>query len=797
MSKHIESIGYKGDALGGNVGQVTALISNMNFAADDYITIMVSSRNNSDSITEQTSEGWVSISENSSAARGTSRVFAKITDGTENNPIFEISGVDTDMVWGATLWRGLEHTTEAGTVIATSDSANSFDNDVTFPTVDTTGNSNAVIMYIIRTELRDRKWFTSNNIKQELNIDNGSSGSSECLSMGWYVQQSGGTTEAAINAIMSGVGDDYTLHVIALKNDGNNDIAGQQDPASFPATLVHPLFFTSGVFYGGDLQDGAESSNDPSTIISNLDDPSTGVATIKQATASISSTGFTDTNKSNPNYAGFSATSSTHYDDANINGTKLASTHDFSSSVFSILLYANNKNVYSWGDDGAYWIGLMNGDLTNGAAATFRLAAEDTVVRPTNGIFPYIFDSSSSGNYQTHTGGTGTLDLTSVNRLAIACIPTSSNQAAFGWLYQLNNFVLVGGSTTTKASLADIADHTSKVGLRTVQNQSGQSTSQYNCAQSIQIGNGGTNTTIAKFTGQACGFLSAFDATTKFVHGNVEPGAFSFIIYPGASDNFDFSGYTITCGDNHKVTWHASYNTSSTVDYNGLLIIDGDVTMIETGSAITGITFITCLELDINGANLSGGCTISSCTDAQAVTLTAATQAALQLLVNDIANCTWLSNAVAVRIEFTGATADISLNFDGITWTTNTTDIHYQSTNASTLTANMQNGANASTSAISGAAVAVVISNDVTFTVDINVAGAELTLLERGTQTEVDHVETATTSESYVYTYASDVNLDINVYKPGYKSVWIDTAALTSSDQTITVVLDPEPATQI
>jgi len=107
----------------------------------------------------------------------------------------------------------------------------------------------------------------------------------------------------------------------------------------------------------------------------------------------------------------------------------------------------------------------------------------------------------------------------------------------------------------------------------------------------------------------------------------------------------------------------------------------------------------------------------------------------------------------------------------------------------------MQNGSNATTSAISGSAVGVTISNDVTFTVVMSVTGAELTILQTGTQTEDYHVETsATGTEAFVFTAPLGNNVDIQVFKPGYKPFWEGNRDLGSADSTLNVTLEVDDA---
>jgi len=778
MSKHIVSVG-DGEALV-NVTTETPQIENLPFVNDDYCVTVMATRNNSDTITETTAESWVSISNHNTGLNGSSRVFAKITDGTENNPTFTVSGAATDLLWTTSVFRGLQATTEAGTVIATATS-NGNDDQVTFPTVDTTGFDNAVILYIITTELRERKWFISNNIKQELNVDNDSSGTSAGVSIGWYVQQTGGTTASNVVAMSGGNVVDYTLHVIALKNDGNDDIGGQCDPAIHPATLVHPLFNNFNNHFAGDLQDSGERFNDPSTIITNLEDPSTGVATIRQATNGIANVGFTETNYGSPNYSGFNINSTGFWNDVNINGTKLVGTHDFTNSVFSIMLFSSGVGTYTWANDGAFWVGFLNGNLTDGAAATFRLAASDTVVRPTNGIFPYIFDTSSSGNYQTHTGGTGLLDLSVVNRLAVAMIPLANLQAAFGWLNKLEYFTLISGSTTTPATLGDASDHTVKVGLRTIQNQSGQSTSQFYTTQSVQLGNGGTNVCIIKLTGQACGFPSAFDSDTKFVHGNVEPGAFEFLLKAGASDNFDLSGFTLDCGDNHKFSIDPAYSTSATATFSGMQVISGDITLNDVGFAIAGLTFTNPLEITKNDCDLSGGsCVITGCTETRAISVS--TQAEL----DEIAAVSFTDNS-NIAITITGDQTALTIGED-MFFSGNVTDVEY--TGATNLTLTVPVSSNSLTTTLqSGAGTITLDTPAISYTVTSTEAGSLIQIFDNLTQT----VLASTTGTSLSHEYTGTPTFSSVVQKAGFlpqrrTSILMDGSNFTSA---YTLVADP------
>ncbi len=239
---------------------------------------------------------------------------------------------------------------------------------------------------------------------------------------------------------------------------------------------------------------------------------------------------------------------------------------------------------------------------------------------------------------------------------------------------------------------------------------------------------------------------------------------------------------------------HASFSSSATLSTSGLLLFNlSSVALNDTGAANSGITISQCPEITKNDCDLSGGCTLDATTGSQAVTITGSTQAGLQALLSDLDNCTFRGNAVAIRIEHTG-TGDITLNHSGATFTDNTADYHYDSANPSALTINLQGGNNATTSAYSGSATGVTLSNDVTFTVNINVSGAELTILSTGTQTEQHHVETAGPSEGSTFTAPLGVNVDIQVFKAGYKPYWEENRDLGTTASSITVTLEADPA---
>jgi len=79
-------------------------------------------------------------------------------------------------------------------------------------------------------------------------------------------------------------------------------------------------------------------------------------------------------------------------------------------------------------------------------------------------------------------------------------------------------------------------------------------------------------------------------------------------------------------------------------------------------------------------------------------------------------------------------------------------------------------------------------------TIAVNVTGAEITILDTGTQTEQYHVETGGATQDFDFTAPIGNNVDILVFKPGYRQFVLLDHDLGSADSTITANLVAVPS---
>lgn len=345
---------------------------------------------------------------------------------------------------------------------------------------------------------------------------------------------------------------------------------------------------------------------------------------------------------------------------------------------------------------------------------------------------------------------------------------------------QLDTITLIEGSSTLPAKIETCQKLTNTAAILTAQNQNSQSSKGWLLFQDLQVGNG-SDPVYFEDSGGVLEFPKVRTESERKISYNVAADTLTLTLYGVSGDTIKLTDYTVTSETTYNFTIHASSTSAATWDFSGLVIVNANVTWRDIHStAASNITFRDCPSFEGNSADFSGGCTF----DNTQITLNGATQVALQALLDDYANCSLMNGTTAIRIEYTG-TGDITLSFDAMSFSGNTTDIHYNSTNSSALTATMDNGSDATTSAISGSATSVTISaptNDLT--VNVNESASQIHVYTTNTQTTL---ATESSASQLVYTHSAQT-VDITVLKDGYIP-YRQTALALSGDVTVDVQL--------
>lgn len=362
--------------------------------------------------------------------------------------------------------------------------------------------------------------------------------------------------------------------------------------------------------------------------------------------------------------------------------------------------YRLATGLSNYNEVGAYFI---LSDQTN--SRVWMYGGKDTNPNIEEGVYPVVIDPD--GGYEWEDIGTVTLANCDTIVVGFNKPSTDNEDLYMSPVVQLETIILedVGG---IPGSMDDIRQITQLNRLNTCINQGGQTKAQFIQFQSFEIRcnwNGDT---------QSVSFPDAYSEATGKVQAMIAQGSVGGLINVPDGKTVSDRNKVVYGGDYHIYGTKSGTSThaSTSYDFNGAAWVRVTPYLNAINGTIGGLLIADSKEVVYTTlADCSGGVTFSGCVDAQQITIgPLSTQVLLQAEIDKLANNIFRNNAVAIRIEYTG-TGDISLNFDGITWSGNTTDIHYHATDVggSALTAVMANGSNATTSAISGTATGVTI----------------------------------------------------------------------------------------
>lgn len=541
-----------------------------------------------------------------------------------------------------------------------------------------------------------------------------------------------------------------TCVTVALRDDGNNKRKGFSDIANPYAQILHLL--------------GINGETGHLTGTAKVDVSSTITTLQGKTTTNNTGTGGADL-EDGFSAAGYSTTFTTQA--CAIQGTSVTSAYDLETEIISFTSFGDKTHYGSFGDLSKHF-GV--GDGTN--FRMWRVDAIDTT--PSGAELPIACVMEIDGGFEDSEFGTvNSTVLQSLDHFVMAGPANATYSSnSFGFCYQLNDMVLIGGSSDLPLDMNTGVEIARTSSLRTISSQSGQSNTQFFCAHKVQIGNG-TDTTYWESQQHSLEWPSASSTADRRVQTQVSAGKFGFVIDASANDTIDFSTTTFNLGNNHVWELASGTSTSATYSENGALIINADVTLNDIGRAMGGITFSGCKEITKNSADLSGGCTISNCTDTTAVTVTS------EALFEDLHNCTFSGNNRAITItgNQSGSWSEPSLTVSGNTFDieyTGATDFSIQS--AATLSVNN-----------TGAGTLTVITPVTSFAVTSNIASSDIKIFTANTQT----IEASTTGTTINTENAG--TYDWTVQKAGYIPQRGTGVVLGSSSVTVDVTLVEDP----
>jgi hypothetical protein len=413
-----------------------------------------------------------------------------------------------------------------------------------------------------------------------------------------------------------------------------------------------------------------------------------------------------------------------------------------------LLIYALNSNLLSEFetiDNAGFVIGVVSGS----AWRCWKISGSDEKMGLRSWRMAVIDVTDTSDLLDS----SGTFDESTLSDVFILHRRKSSSTTTIRWwtgltAVQLRPMVFLGGTAAEPITTQKIGQYMEN---KAVLETKLQGNVQLLSAVPLQFGDG-TNDGHYDLSSSTIEYLAQSKTGSNRYHRHTD-NFLGTTYRPLSGKTCKHEGAIIFSASAHHWRIHASAPSDALYEFNGLQVIGPGETDINV-IAHDGITFSGRDELNMNGGSLTN-CVIDNTAGTQAVTVTS------QAELDDLANCSFTNNGIAITVDVAGS---IALTADNITFSDNTVDVHY--TGTGTLTWTNANGSNASIeTSPTGTVVFVDPGTGIEFTG--LVAGSQVVVCETGTQTEKYRDNNSSTSEDWDTT-GDQGTVDYTIMKAGY-----------------------------
>jgi hypothetical protein len=736
----------KGSDTGGNT-EVQIIPSSVPHQADDFICVfgVINTTGHTLSAAGWNRQEFVPTTFAPGALCSCALFTKRAASSSESMPTIVTDGTANEMAALVVIVRGVPG---AGAEIVDSISGEETTNSTDFltPSMDTTGSDSALVIHFIASENDTSMVQFSPPISQkDLHVD----GDVLALTCASFTQVTASSTTPSHTAYCGASQTQITFCSIAIADSGTT-AEPCVDPSTTIFELVHPMcskssssFLTSGVSnpiskFGSDTIDGLTPNYEEIEIRASI-----GNGKALQ-TSSL----------------GLVMSSSSDRGRFYVSETGLTTAVNLTNTILNMTCASLSGPTYGVTYDvSGMFIGLSDG--TN--LAIWKIAASDTVVSPSGGPFHVAIDTSTTSYYEK-----GTIDFTAINGIILgATAALNTHTFECGPIFKVKTdsnacIPIIGGSALRPANFGVLIPVSDTGACGFAQNQRGYVSGQYLTAGSILIGNG-TDKTIFKATNQSLSFTKAYDESALFVVHNIPEGKNQLRLKASAFCDFDMGGIVVDFNNRHKFIVDPDTNVSAAYNFGNFVCLNSKVTLQGIGSEIyAGASFSGCDEIILNGfvsGNSLGALTISTCIEAQAVTVTTEDE------FNALHNVTFTKNS-ALSIRITG-------NHGGESWTAtgmktsggeDSYDIQYTGTGTLEIVVDFGSGFTQPRSQATAGTLTISAPSN-TFSINADLSALIRRFVGAGDSQDVVDSATATTLE---YDYTNTDVIDIEVLKQGY-----------------------------
>jgi hypothetical protein len=308
---------------------------------------------------------------------------------------------------------------------------------------------------------------------------------------------------------------------------------------------------------------------------------------------------------------------------------------------------------------------------------------------------PVVVNTGALGAIQT-TGALNTASITGIGFFVSGFVASADMIWTMAWA--LDTTTVCGGNSITPIDVPGIVRAIANGKERMSALQQGKN--QMLVLQPFQIGNGGTDQTYLDISTAAIEFPQQYNVAASQVYYNSTDNVCGVTFFPGSTDTINIQSSVWSSSSKFHWGFNSASSAVATVLTDGSQVIGAGTITMSANVNILGMTFSRCSEITSAGNTLTNCIFSSSTATTGAISITGASQAALQTALGKLSSCTFSGNTIptgALRIIYTGTAGAISLSMSSNTFSGNTADIRWEAPAASNLTINLSGTASVST----------------------------------------------------------------------------------------------------
>jgi hypothetical protein len=551
-------------------------------------------------VTYTTPSGWAVVSGFPSQNTVTSTCFWKIAGTSETDVTVTNSSADTNVATMVSV-RDINTTNPFGNPVVTSVTTHTAASRVNLPSI-TTNVANALIMYFCSAGGSSTSapplgvGVVEGKVSQLSIID----GTSEGFGLGWAMQRATGASPSNIYAVNP-----------AFATYGVGSVAAIQiAPPSGGATVIPPYLAedTSVLLEHNSGTAAFLSSSGSNTGMAATADTNFGTTitvdgagrTVGDATvAAAADVGIDSFHSMN----GLTNAASAYMSGANV---VLAAGRYAAVGTNNVLGHyrattpANNQRLAPVAGYRGCWFGMRSGASASTNYKIWQVHGADAPWGAGSTV-PFVINVANTD----HIASAGTLANNDVRYLGywVGGLGALTTQYCAGPVWSMGTTTIAGGNAAEPIGIPGVVAIAAigKERLSAMQ----QGANQMLCLQTIQFGDGGTNSVYLNLDATAIEFPARRDMSKKNVYYNGIDDSVGLVYYPGASDTIIHKNSVISSSNKFYWGLHASASTSATYDFSGTAVIGAGTIYLACAVTIDGLTINGYGTLNISSLTLT------------------------------------------------------------------------------------------------------------------------------------------------------------------------------------------------